>query len=127
MNEAKLCILVVEDNPMNMRLVHDVLAFRGHTILQAKDVDEGRARLAEATPDLVLLDVQIPGGGGELLLREIRETPALAHLPVVAVTAFAMRGDRERLLEAGFDGYLSKPISVRTFAEDVEAFVKKPS
>ena len=116
-------VLVVEDNAMNRRLVRDVLQYGGHEVLEAGSVDEGRERLRQVTPDIVLLDIQIPGGGGEKLLREIREAPALARVPVVALTAFAMQGDRERFLSAGFDGYLSKPIDVRTFCEDVGTFL----
>jgi CheY-like chemotaxis protein len=117
-----LRILVVEDNALNLRLVRDILQMRGHTVESAGDVAEARQRLSGPPPELVLMDIQIPGGGGELLLREIR-AGALAGVPVVAVTAQAMDGDRQRLLQAGFDGYLSKPIDVRSFAATVEAFV----
>ncbi len=117
-------ILVVEDNPLNLQLVRDVLELHGHEVIQAVDVDEGRARLRERLPDLVLLDIALPGGGGEALLAEIRANPAQAALPVVAMTAFAMPGDRERLIGVGFDGYLSKPIDVRSFAPTVEGFIK---
>ncbi len=75
----------------------------------------------------MLLDIGLPGGGGEKLLAEIRADPRLAVLPVVAVTALAMSGDRERLLRAGFDGYLSKPIDVHTFGADVESFLRRSS
>jgi CheY-like chemotaxis protein len=120
---VKARILVVEDNPLNLRLVRDILEYRGHEVVSAGSVPEARVRLAEAAPDLVLLDIQIPGGGGELLLREIRAHPELARRPVVAVTALAMDGDRERLLAAGFDGYLSKPIDTRAFGPAVEAYL----
>lgn len=118
-------ILVVEDHPLNRKLVRDILEHRGHEIIEATSVAEGRERLREARPDLVLLDVHMPGGGGEILLAEIRSSPdpALARLPVLAVTALAMRGDRERLLRAGFDGYFSKPIDTRRFGPEVEAFL----
>lgn len=118
-------ILVVEDHPLNLQLVRDILEYRGHTVDSAGSVDAARERLREARPDLVLLDIQLPGGGGEALLRELRGSPALAHLPVIAVTALAMEGDRERLLAAGFDGYLSKPIDTRTFGPAVEAFLQR--
>ena len=116
-------ILVVEDNSLNLQLVRDILEHRGHEIESAMTVQEARAKLQRAKPDVVLLDIQLPGGGGEGLLREIRGTVALADLPVVAVTALAMDGDRERLLVAGFNGYVSKPIDTLTFAATVESFI----
>ncbi len=125
-----LRILLVEDNPMNRKLVRDVLEHRGHEVVEAHDVEQGWAVAGGAPLDVVLLDVQIPGGGGVELLRRIRGAPRLAALPVVAVTAFAMEGDRERLLATGFDGYLSKPIDTRTFGTAVEGFVdarRRPS
>lgn len=116
-------ILVVEDNPLNLQLVRDILEYRGHQIDSAASVPEARERLERARPDLVLLDIQLPGGGGERLLEEIRGNVGLAGLPVIAVTALAMEGDRERLLGAGFDGYLSKPIDTKTFGPAVESFL----
>jgi two-component system cell cycle response regulator DivK len=119
----RLRILLVEDNPLNRRLARDVLEHRGHEVVEAVDVERGWAAAQGGTLDVVLLDVQIPGGGGELLLRRIRASSALAALPVVAVTAFAMEGDRERFLAMGFDSYLSKPIDTRTFGATVEGLV----
>jgi CheY-like chemotaxis protein len=116
-------ILVVEDNPLNLQLVRDILEYRGHQIETATTFQAARDRLRCGRPDLVLLDIQFPGGGGEMLLREIRCTEGLAGVPVIAVTALAMEGDRERLLAAGFDGYLSKPIDTRTFGATVESFL----
>ena len=118
-------ILVVEDNPMNRILVRDILSRRGHEVTEATNVQEGRERLATAIPDLVLLDIQIPGGGGEVLLLQIRAEPRLARVPVIAFTAYAMRGDRERFLATGFDGYISKPIDTRKFGAEVEAYVRR--
>lgn len=116
-------ILVVEDNALNRVLVHDILEYRGHEVALATSVDEALGHLAEARPDLVLLDIQIPGGGGEVVLRAIRGDPGLSSTPVIALTAFAMAGDRERLLQGGFDGYISKPIDTRTFGAEVERHV----
>jgi len=116
-------ILVVEDNPLNRLLVHDILELRGHEIMEAATVDEARRALAERRPDLLLLDVQIPGGGGEAVIREVRARADLADLPIVAVTSLAMPGDRERLLSIGFQGYLSKPIDTRTFGPAIEAYL----
>jgi len=117
-------ILVVEDNPLNRLLVHDILELRGHEVLEAATVDEARRALAERRPDLLLLDVQIPGGGGEAVIREVRGRADLADLPIVAVTSLAMPGDRERLLSIGFQGYLSKPIDTRTFGPAVESYLR---
>jgi CheY-like chemotaxis protein len=117
-------ILVVEDNPLNRLLVHDILELRGHAVVEAATVDEARTQLDRARPDLLLLDVQIPGGGGEAVIREVRQRAELADLPIIAVTSLAMPGDRERLLSIGFQGYLSKPIDTRTFGAAIEAFLK---
>ena len=117
-------ILIVEDNPLNRLLIRDILALRGHEVMEAATVDEARAVLAANTPDLLLLDVQIPGGGGEAVIREVRTRADLAGLPIVAVTSLAMPGDRERLLSIGFQGYLSKPIDTRTFAAAIETYLK---
>lgn len=118
-------ILVVEDNAINLQLVHDILEHAGFEVVEATAVEEGRLQLREQTPDLVVMDVQIPGGGGELLLREIRADERTARIPVVAVTAFAMEGDQERLLAAGFDGYLSKPIDTQAFASTIASFLER--
>jgi CheY-like chemotaxis protein len=117
-------ILIVEDNPLNRLLIHDVLELRGHEVLEASTVAEAKAVLDREKPDLLLLDVQIPGGGGEAVIREVRKRPELVALPIVAVTSLAMPGDRERLLGIGFQGYLSKPIDTRTFGAAIEAFLE---
>ncbi len=117
-------ILVVEDNPLNRLLVHDLLELRGHAVVEAATVEEARTMLDREHLDLLLLDVQIPGGGGEAVIREVRQRADLADLPIVAVTSLAMPGDRERLLSIGFQGYLSKPIDTRTFGAAVETFLK---
>jgi len=116
-------VLVVEDNPMNRMLVREVLTNRGHEVVDARDVDEARAHLAGRSFHIVLLDIQLPGGGGMTVLEHIRSTPELSALPVIAVTAQAMAGDRDRFLAAGFDGYISKPIDTRAFGPTVEGFI----
>ena len=117
-------ILIVEDNPFNRLLIHDILELRGHEIIEAATVDEAREALASTRPDLLLLDVQIPGGGGEAIIREVRKRDDLSDLPIIAVTSLAMPGDRERLLSIGFQGYLSKPIDTRTCGAAIESFLK---
>jgi len=118
-------ILVVEDDIWSRRLVLELLEYAGHEVLCASCVSDGQAQLNSVKFDVVLLDINIPGGGGELLVREIREYNA--GLPVIAFTASAMAGDRERFLAAGFSGHVSKPIDVRTFAETIERFIVAPT
>ena len=116
-------ILVVEDNPLNLKLVRDVLTASGYDVVEAGTGEDGVSLALEAAPDLVLMDLQLPGIDGYEALRLIREDPRLGALPVVALTAFAMREDRERTARAGFDGYLSKPISVRDLPAQVGDFL----
>lgn len=125
-SRARARILVVEDNALNRLLVHDLLELRGHVIIEAATVDEARHALdAGERPDLLLLDVQIPGGGAEAIIRDARRRPGFESIPIVAVTSLAMPGDRERLLGSGFQGYLSKPIDTRTFGSVVESFLER--
>lgn len=121
---SALAVLLVEDNLLNRRLVRDLLEHHGHRVVEACTVEEAWAALQAETFDIGLLDVQIPGGGGTRLVERIRATPLLARLPLVAVTAFAMDGDREHLLAQGFDGYVSKPIDTRTFVALVASFAR---
>ena len=103
----------------------ELLVLRGHDVLCAAGVSDGRAQLDSVKFDAVLLDINIPGGGGELLLQEIREYNA--EIPVIAFTASTMAGDRERFLAEGFTGHLSKPIDVKSFAETVERYLLPPT
>jgi two-component system cell cycle response regulator DivK len=105
-------ILVVEDNEKNMKLFRDVLGATGYTTIAAFSGEEALALAAEETPDLVLMDIQLPDIDGLEALRRLRADERTAAVPVLALTAQAMRGDRERFLEAGFDGYVSKPVNV---------------
>ena len=115
-------ILVVEDNAKNMKLVRDVLEYAGYEVIEATTGEEGVARAADSAPDLVLMDLQLPGIDGAEALRRLR-TVDHRPVPVVAVTAFAMKEDRDRALAAGFDGYLEKPISVRALPGQVGGFL----
>jgi len=119
-------VLIVEDNALNRLLLHDLLELRGHEVVEAATVDEARRALDAGGLDLLLLDVQIPGGGAEAVIRHARTCTGLAEVPIVAVTSLAMPGDRERLLGSGFQGYLSKPIDTRTFGAIVESFLFNP-
>jgi two-component system cell cycle response regulator DivK len=115
-------ILIVEDDPWSRRIVCDLLEMHGHEVLAAADVAAART-LLEAQPALVLLDIHVPGGGGQALLAEIRAREGMAALPVIAFTASAMAGDRERFLKEGFTGYLSKPIDVKEFARAIASYL----
>lgn len=118
-------VLVVEDNSLNRALLRDILEYGGHAVIEAGAVQDAWAALGGDPPDLVLLDVLIPGGGGEHLIQRIRGEARLARLPVVAVTALAMPGDRERLLRAGFDEYVSKPYDTLALSDLVESLLDR--
>lgn len=118
-------ILVVEDNPLNLKLIRDVLVFKGYEVIEARSGEEGVDVAHDRVPDLVLMDLQLPGIDGVEALRLLRQDPVVGAVPVVAVTAFAMKEDRERAYANGFDGYLSKPISVRALPAQVEAFLRR--
>lgn len=116
-------ILVVEDNERNLKLVRDVLQFAGYDVVEARSGEQGVALAKECSPDLVLMDIQLPHMDGAEALHRLRESPETRTIPVVALTAFAMREDHEQALRAGFDGYLEKPISVRDLPEQVRHFL----
>ena len=116
-------ILVVEDNERNLKLLRDVLEYAGYDVRVARTGEDGVTLAVKEPPDLVLMDLQLPGIDGMEALRQLRESPRTANIPVVAVTAQAMKQDRERALDAGFDGYVEKPISVRAFPDQVRRFL----
>jgi two-component system cell cycle response regulator DivK len=115
-------VLVVEDNPKNLKLVRDVLSYAGYEVIEATSGEDGVRLAQELPPDLVLMDLQLPGIDGAEALRRIRS--GRTQVPVVALTAFAMNDDRERAFDAGFDGFLEKPISVRALPQQVSDFIK---
>jgi two-component system, cell cycle response regulator DivK len=117
-------ILVVEDNSKNLKLVRDVLTHWGYVVIEATTGEEGVRLAGESAPDLVLMDLQLPGIDGTEALRRIREGNPDRKVPVVAVTAFAMAEDRQRAFDSGFDGYVEKPISVRHLHEQVRDFLE---
>jgi CheY-like chemotaxis protein len=120
-------ILIVEDNARNMKLVRDVLNHVGYRTLEAATAEDGLALARAEHPGLVLMDVQLPGMDGMEALERLRADPATADVRVVALTAFAMKEDRERFLAAGFDGYLEKPLDVRKLPGQVAAALAGPS
>jgi two-component system cell cycle response regulator DivK len=117
-------VLVVEDNDRNRKLVRTVLEHAGFDVVEAVTGEQGVAIAAAVHPDLVLMDVQLPGIDGHDALRLLRSDQTTSHVPVVAVTAFAMKGDDARALEEGFDGYIQKPISVRALVEQVRGLLE---
>jgi two-component system cell cycle response regulator DivK len=118
-------LLVVEDNVVNRRLARVLLLHKGHDMAEVATAAEAIATLDSGPlPDVVLLDIQIPGGGLSVVAH-VRATPSLAGLAVIAHTALAMRGDRERFLAAGCDGYIAKPISVKTFVAEIETILRE--
>lgn len=118
-------ILLVEDSRANARLVRDILEQEGHEVLLATDADAGLALAREQSLDLILMDIQLPGTDGLIATRALKADPRTAAIPVVLLTALAMRGDRERGLAAGGDGYLTKPIRYQVLLDEVERHVGK--
>ena len=116
-------VLIVEDNELNMKLFHDLLDAHGYHILQTKDGMEALDIAREHRPDLILMDIQLPEVSGLEVTKWLKEDDDLTHIPVVAVTAFAMKGDEERIREGGCEAYISKPISVTHFLETIQGLL----
>ena len=119
-------LLVVEDNEVNLYLIRFMLENRGHTVLEARDGETGVRLAVEQQPDLVVMDIQLPDIDGLEATRRIRASAEAGHVPVVALTSYAMTGDRERALAAGCTGYIEKPIRPETFIAELEAFLIPP-
>lgn len=118
-------VLVVEDNALNLKLVRDVLGHAGYRVLEAGDAERGLTLAREERPDLILMDIQLPGIDGVEALRRLRSDHSTSAIPVVALTALAMKEDRERFMTAGFDGYLEKPLSVPSLAGQVSELIRR--
>ena len=118
-------VLVVEDNPKNLKLLRDVLDHSGYRVVAATTGEDGARLAGEVEPDLILMDLQLPGIDGTEALRRIRSTPQGASIPVLAVTAFAMDADRSRALDYGFDGYVQKPLNVRDLLRQVRDILNR--
>ena len=117
-------VLIIEDNDKNLELVRDILQAKGYRTLEAGTAEDGLEIARGQAPDLVLMDIQLPGMGGIEALKVLRDNPATAALPVVAITASVMKADREQIMRAGFDGFIEKPITVRSFLEVVEGVLQ---
>jgi CheY-like chemotaxis protein len=118
-------VLIAEDNAVNRELLRELLEARGYTVDEAGDGLEALEKMAQSKPDALLLDLNMPVLDGFATLEKIRQDQRLASLPVMAVTAFAMRGDREKALQAGFDSYLSKPIQSSVLYEELERLLAR--
>ncbi|MCM2358376.1 MAG: response regulator [Geobacteraceae bacterium] len=118
-------ILVVEDNDQNRTLISDVLEYYGYTVVEAMDGADGVAKAREQLPDLILLDIQMPVMNGFTALQALRDDPLMREIRVIALTSFAMKGDRERIMAAGFQGYIAKPIDTRELPKLVEQFLEE--
>ncbi len=126
MNEhhKKGTILLIEDNEQNSYLLTFILKAHGYTVIEARHGREGIILAQQVSPVLILLDIQLPGMDGYMVARELRHILTLAHVPIVAVTSYAMVGDRERILGAGCNGYIEKPINPDTFIREIEHYLQ---
>ncbi len=124
MSPLNKTVLVVEDNDLNMRLFHDVLEARGYNVLQANDGMEGWCIARKHRPDLILMDIQLPDVSGLEVTKWLKDDETLKSIPVIAITAFAMAGDEEKIRDGGCDAYISKPISIRDFLQTIDRFAK---
>jgi CheY-like chemotaxis protein len=120
-------VLIAEDNAVNRELLRELLELRGYSVLEACDGQEALEMVERTQPEILLLDIGMPTLDGFAVIRRIRENPRLATLPVVAVTAYAMQGDQERILSSGFDGYLSKPVNASSLTQELDRVFNKSS
>ena len=118
-------ILLVDDNPINLKLATEILLAGGYRTVGASDAEQARELLTTLLPDLILMDIALPGMDGLSLTKLLKAEPRLCHVPVIALTAYAMRGDDLKALAAGCDGYISKPIDTRVLVEQVAAVIAK--
>lgn len=120
-------ILIVEDNEKNLKLVRDVLRVKGYATIEATNAEDGIALANEHKPALILMDIQLPGMNGIDALRVLRANPVTAGIPAIAVTASVMQQDRNLITDAGFDGYVGKPINLKEFLDAVRKMLEQPS
>ncbi len=118
-------ILYIEDNPDNRLLVRRILSVHGYRLLEAEHASKALEVLQQEIPDLILMDINMPEMDGYTLTAKIRRIPTLANIPVIALTANVMKGDRERTLEAGCDGYIQKPVDVDSFPDQIAKYIKR--
>ena len=116
-------VMIVEDNELNMKLFNDLLESRGYAVIQTRNGMEALDLARAHRPDLILMDIQLPEVSGLVVTKWLKDDDELAHIPVIAVTAFAMKGDEERILQGGCEGYISKPSSVPHFLETIARYI----
>lgn len=125
--EMKKTVLVVEDNELNMKLFNDLLEAHGYGVVQTRDGLSALELARKHQPDLILMDIQLPEVSGIEVTKWLKEDDQLRRIPVIAVTAFAMKGDEQKIREGGCEAYISKPISVMNFLQTIDGFLKKAS
>ncbi len=118
-------VLIVEDNDKNLKLTRDLLRYHGFDTIEATSAEEGILLAQKRQPRLVLMDIQLPGMDGVAALEQLRADATTTDIPVVALTASVMKEDRERFERAGFDGFITKPIDVKTFSDQVRSYVRR--
>ena len=122
---ANVHILIVEDNPKNLKLIRDLLQFKGYQTIEADSAEAGIELAREQHPTLILMDIQLPGIDGREAMKVLKADASTQQIPIIALTASAMKGDRERLLAEGFDGYIPKPVDIKAFPEQLESFLSE--
>jgi CheY-like chemotaxis protein len=118
-------VLIAEDNPVNRELLCELLENRGYAVAEASDGQEAMKMVESIRPDILLLDIGMPVLDGYAVARKVRDNPKFAAMPILAITAYAMQGDREKILDSGFDGYLSKPINAAALAQELDRLLGK--
>jgi two-component system cell cycle response regulator DivK len=126
-HSMKKTVLVVEDNELNMKLFNDLLEAHGYNVVQTRDGLSALELARKHKPDLILMDIQLPEVSGIEVTKWLKEDEELRKIPVIAVTAFAMKGDEQKIREGGCEAYISKPISVMSFLQTIDGFLKKAS
>jgi CheY-like chemotaxis protein len=125
MKNRQSVILVVDDNPTNLKLVSDILEFEGYHLLNAGDAEEAQTVIQRTRPDLIFMDIALPGMDGLTLTRKLKAEPLTRDILIIALTAFAMKGDDQKALAAGCDGYITKPIDTRKLARQVAELLER--
>ena len=120
-------ILVVDDNPTNLKLVSDLLEWSDYNVSKAGDAEQALDVIRQLPPDLILMDIALPGMDGLTLTRKLKADPATKHIRIIVLTAFAMKGDEQKALDAGCDGYISKPIDTRALPNQVAQLLNAPT
>lgn len=127
MSKTKQKVMIVEDNELNMKLFHDLLEAHDYDVVETRDGNKALDLAREHDPDLILMDIQLPEISGLEITKRMKQDDGLKTIPVVAITAFAMKGDEEKIIQGGCEGYIAKPISVSSFIETVAKFIRPAS